>query len=362
MGQALAVRIRQNLTKLPDSFVPRMKGTPVTIKDIAKALNISVSTVSRALRNMPEIHPDTRKAVMKLAETLDYQPNQLAKNLARSATKTIGVIVPNLSYYFFSAALSSIEDEALQAGYSVLVCQSNELHSREVINIQNLLRGQVEGLLISLARDTDDCAHIERLLQKNIPLVLFDRHVNHLDAAKVIVDNYAAAFKATEHLIEQQCRRIGFLAGPPNLLISSQRLAGYLAALEKHGLASGPEMVFHCDYTPENAVAQVLAMTHQQPDGILTVSDRVAFPAINALKKAGFRIPDDLAVVSFNNEPNCEFLTPSLSSIEQPIEQMGRESVRLLRQQMETEGELLPKTTRVFDTRLIVRESSLRNK
>lgn len=143
-----------------------MKNSPVTIKDIARSLNISISTVSRALRGMPEIHIDTRNAVMRLAEELDYQPNQLAKNLAKSRTRTIGVILPNLSYYYFSAMLNSIEESALQAGYSVLVCQTNESYLREITNIQNLMRSQVEGFIISLSRDTDKYEHVERLAKK----------------------------------------------------------------------------------------------------------------------------------------------------------------------------------------------------
>ncbi|MCU0393328.1 MAG: LacI family transcriptional regulator [Thermoflexibacter sp.] len=341
-----------------------MKTTQITIKDIAKQLNISVSTVSRALRGMPEINPETRKAVIELAEKLDYQPNQLAKNLAKSSTKTIGVIVPNLSYYFFSAVLNSIEEAAMQAGYSVLVCQTNESRAKEVINIQNLMRGQVEGLLISLSRETDDCEHIHKLLQKNVPLVLFDRYMNDLDASKVIVDNHTAAFKATEHLIENQCDRIGFLAGPPHLLISNQRLSGYKAALEKHGIAFDSRYVFHCDYTKENAINQTLAMMelHPAPNGIFTVSDRVALATIFALKSKGYRIPQDVAIVSFNNEPVCEFLTPSLSSISQPIDTIGKESVRLLLEQIESKEDQLPKKISILETDLVIRESSVRVK
>jgi DNA-binding LacI/PurR family transcriptional regulator len=339
-----------------------MKGTQITIKDIAKKLNISVSTVSRALRGMPEIHADTRKAILDLAEALDYQPNQLAKNLAKSSTKTIGVIVPNLSYYFFSAVLNSIEEAAMQAGYSVLVCQTNESHAKEVTNIQNLMRGQVEGLLISLSRDTDNCEHIHRLLQKNVPLVLFDRYMNDLDASKVIVDNHAAAFKATEHLIQNQCDKIGFLAGPPHLLISNHRLAGYKSALAQYGMDFDERYVFYCDYTQENAIAQTLKMMRlpNPPNGIVAVSDRVAFPTIHTLKKQGIKIPEDVAVVSFNNEPACEFLSPSLSSISQPIDKIGKESVRLLLQQMEAKEEILPKSVSILETELIVRASSMR--
>lgn len=341
-----------------------MKITPVTIKDIARSLNISISTVSRALRGMPEIHPDTRKAVMRLAEELDYQPNQLAKNLAKSRTKTIGVIVPNLSYYYFSAMLNSIEESALQAGYSVLVCQTNESYLREITNIQNLMRSQVEGFIISLSRDTDNYEHVERLARKNIPLVLFDRYAESIDASKVIVDNQAAAYKATEHLIENGCRRIGFLAGPPQLLLSNQRIAGYREALANHGLNVGDQYVVHCDYTQENTIMQALTLMSlpQPPDGVVMISDRVAYPAMYAMNQKGLRIPDDVAIVSFNNEPVSAFFSPALSSVSQPIQEMGTETVRLLLKQLDAADDIpVAKETRVMETQLIVRASSLRS-
>lgn len=341
-----------------------MKAAPVTIKDIARTLKISISTVSRALRGMPEIHPDTRLAVTKLAEELDYQPNQLAKNLAKSRTRTIGVIVPNLSYYFFSAMLNSIEEAAMQAGYSVMVCQSNESYLREEAHIQNLLRSQVEGFIISLSQNTSNCAHVERLVRKNVPLVLFDRYADNFETTttKVIIDNHAAALRATEHLIENGCRRVAFLAGPPQLLLSNQRLAGYREALIKHGLDVNDQYVFHGDYSRENTLMQTLAMMSlpHPPDGLLTISDRMAYPAMYALKQKGIRIPDDVALASFNNEPAGAYLSPSLTSVHQPISEMGMETVRLLLQQLEATDSLPPIETKVFDTQLIIRESSVR--
>ena len=340
-----------------------MKNTPVTIKDIARSLNISISTVSRALRGLPEIHPDTRNAVVKLAEELDYQPNQLAKNLAKSRTKTIGVIVPNLSYYFFSAMLNSIEEAALLAGYSVLVCQTNESYLREITNIQNLLRSQVEGFIISLSRDTDTYEHVERLVRKNVPLVLFDRYAESIDASKVIVDNKIAAFKATEHLIENGCRRIAFLAGPAQLPLSNLRIDGYQTALAKHGLPVNNQYVFHCDYTQENTIIQTLAMMNlpQPPDGLVVVSDRVAYPAMYAIAQKGLRIPQDVAVVGFNNEPVSAFFSPALSSVSQPIQEMGIETVRLLLKQLDSTDNQVLRETKVMETQLIVRASSLRS-
>ncbi|MBC8083049.1 MAG: LacI family DNA-binding transcriptional regulator [Hymenobacter sp.] len=339
-----------------------MKSTPVTLKAIAQELNISLSTVSRALRGMPEVRADTRAAVHRLAAEMDYLPNQLASNLAHSSTKTIGVLMPSLSYHFYSALLNSIEDAAMQAGYSVLVCQANESHLREITNIQNLVRSQVEGFLIALARDTNSYEHIERLTRKNIPLVLFDRYADGIAASKVVIDNYAAAFNATEHLIANGCQTIGFLAGPPHLLLSNQRVAGYQAALAQHGLHGRPELLLHCDFTPENAVAQTLKLIsqHPTPDGLLVVSDRIAFPAMYVLRQEGVRIPDDLAIASFNNEPYAALQSPGLTSVSQPIQEMGVETVRLLLKQLNADSEQLPIETKVLSTQLVVRESSLR--
>lgn len=339
-----------------------MKNIPVTLKAIAQELNISQSTVSRALRDMPEVSANTRAAVHRLAAELDYLPNQLATSLVRRRTKTIGVLVPSLSYHFYSALLNSIEDAAMQAGYSVLVCQANESHLRESTNIQNLMRSQVEGFLIALARDTNSYEHIERLTRKKIPLVLFDRYAEGIAASKVIIDNHAAAFQATEHLIANGCQAIGFLAGPPQLLISNQRVAGYRAALAQHGLNGRPEHLLHCDFTQENAVAQTLKlMSHRPaPDGLLVASDRIAFPAMYVLRQEGIRIPDDLAIASFNNEPYAALQSPGLTSVSQPVQEMGFETVRLLLKQLKAESEQLPIETKVLPTQLVVRESSLR--
>lgn len=337
-----------------------MKTNTSTIKEIAYRLGISTSTVSRALRGLPEIKAETRAAVVRVAEELDYQPNLLAKNLAKSRTKTIGVVVPSLSYYFFSSALNSIEEAALQAGYSVMICQTNESYLREVSQIDNLLNSQVEGFIISLSRDTSHYEHIERLLRKKIPVVLFDRYAEGMATSKVIVDNKAAAFQATEHLIECGCQRLACLAGPSNLLISNQRLEGFKEALQKYQLPFHKQYVLHSDFSQENTMMQAFQLMNlpTPPDGLLTMSDRIAFSAMHALKQRGIRIPDDLAVVSFNNEPYCDFLTPSLTSVSQPIQEMGRYTVRLLLNQLEADN-FTPETV-TLKTQLMVRQSSIR--
>jgi DNA-binding LacI/PurR family transcriptional regulator len=338
-----------------------MKTNTSTIKEIAYQLGLSTSTVSRALRGLSQIKPETRAAVVRVAEELDYQPNMLAKSLAKSHTKTIGLIVPSLNYYFFSSVLQSIEETALQAGYSVMICQTGESYLREVSQIQNLLNSKVEGFIISLSRDTSQYEHIERLVHKKIPVVLFDRYIEGLEASKVIVDNQLAAFQATEHLIENGCKRLGFLAGPPNLLISNQRVEGFKAALQQHQLPFQKRYVLHSDFSQENTMMQTFNLMNlpDAPDGLLVMSDRIAFAAMHALKQRGLRIPADVAVVSFNNEPTCDYLTPSLTSISQPIQDMGREAVRLLLKQLDTDN-LLPETT-ILPTQLVVRGSSIRS-
>ena len=341
-----------------------MRKNQVTIKDIAQELKISISTVSRALRGMPEIHPDTRKAVTALAKDWDYQPNQLATSLVKSSTRTIGVIVPNAGYHFFSSVISGIEEAAAREGYSILLCQSNESYQRELVNIQDLTQGQVEGFIVSLSRETFDYAHFQRLLRKSIPLVIFDRYADEIPASKVIVDNRQAARQAVRHLIENGCRRIAYLAGPSNLQISNERLAGYKDALREAELPFDDHLVVHCDYTIENAMrhTNLLVSLRYPPDGILAVSDRIAMASMYALRQQKVRVPDDIAIIGFNDEPVSALMTPALSSVAQPTVQMGRMTVELLMQQIATSTQEFTPVTKVFETELKIRESSNRLK
>jgi LacI family transcriptional regulator len=338
-----------------------MKSQPVTIKDLARRLNVSVATVSRALRGLPDIHPDTRQAILDLAREWDYQPNQLATSLVKSRTRTIGVIVPNLGYYFFSSAINGMEEVAYGAGYSVLLTQSKESYERELTNLQDLARGQVDGLIVSISRETADYEHFRRLQRRGVPLVLFDRDCEALDVPKVLIDNRAAARQATDHLLENGCRRIAVLAGPAYLALTIQRLRGYRDALEARGLPFDETLIAYGDYSQVNAVE----LTHHlmglpdPPDGILGLSDRIAVGAMIALKQRGARIPDEVALVGFNNEPMSHLLSPGLTSVAQPVEDIGREAARLLLAQLQS-PDPLPPTVRVLPTHLVVRESSKR--
>ena len=336
----------------------------VTIKDLARHLNISVATVSRAMRDMPEIKAETRDAVLKLAKEWDYQPNILATNLVKNRTKTIGVIVPDLAYHFFASVIKGIEEEAFARGYSLLLTQTSELYERELTNVQNLSRGQVEGFIISLSQETTDYEHLKRLQRKGIPLVFFDRDADEVDVPKVMVDNVGAAYEATKHLIENGCKRIAFLAGPKNVTVSNQRQLGYENALKNSGLKIDKTLIVHGNYN----LQKVMELTNElfelknPPDGLVVVSDRLAVGAISALRLKKIRIPEDVAIVSFNDEPMCTIVTPTLTSVSQPTFEMGKMAMSLLINQINNPDALLKPDIIVFKTELKIRESSMRIK
>lgn len=330
----------------------------ITIKEIAKQLNISVSTVSRALRDTYDVSEATKKAVQELAKELDYEPNQLAKNLVKSSTKTIGVIVPNLGYYYFTAVIEHIEKAAHQAGYSVLISQSHENYEREVQNVQNMIQSRVEGVIISLTRETQDVMHLRRFHKHNIPFIQFDRYNDSAQAPKIIVDNALAAYNLTSHLIEQGAKRIAFLAGPENLSISNERIKGYKRALEENEISLPSEYVAHCDYSQKDIEqkAENLLNINPLPEAIISISDRIGFYLIHAINTRQLSVPKDIKIGSFNNEPLSALFNPPLTTIAQPVEEIGRLSVQHLLKQMKSEQ--FTDETVVVDTELFIRESS----
>lgn len=336
----------------------------VTIKDLARHLNVSVATISRALRDMPEIKPETRQAVLALAKAWDYQPNILATSLVKSRTKTIGVIVPDLAYHFFASVIKGIEEEAIARGYSLLLTQTSELYQRELINVQNLSRGQVEGFIISLSQETTDFEHLKRLQRKGIPMVFFDRDATDLDVSKVMVDNVSAAYEAVKHLIDNGCKRIAFLAGPTSVTVSNQRLEGYKNALRDSGYALEYSLIVHGEYSLQKAVESTnyLMSLPNPPDGLVVVSDRLAIGAMTALRARKISIPSQVALVSFNDEPVCSIITPTLTSVAQPTNEMGKLATMLLINQIEDTLGIFKPDVRVLKTELKIRESSQRLK
>ncbi len=331
---------------------------PATIKDIAKRLNISLSTVSRALRNASDVNPDTKKAVMALSEELNYQPNKLALSLRQKQTHTIGVIVPNLDYVL-SLMVRGIDEVALEAGFTVMVCQSNESFGREILNTRRLLESLVDGFIISVSSESKSFDHFKKIQERNLPVVVFDRVTPHLTAPSVRIDNEEGGFVATEHLIEQGYRRIAVLAGPENLGVSNSRMDGYLNALKKHKIKKDPALIVHCDFNQDYAyfaTLELLAMK-KRPDAIFTISDRMAIGAMLAIKKKGLRMPEDIGLVGFNNEPVTSLVTPSISSIEMPSFELGKAAAKLFIETMHNK-ENMDLEEKVLKPKLIVRESS----
>ncbi len=343
-----------------------MKYNPVTIKDIARELGISPSTVSRALKDHPDISPDTKKAVNQLATQLNYQPNTVALNLRQSKTNTIGVIIPEIVHFFFSTIISGIEDVAYRAGYNVILAQSNESQAREITDIKALFNSRVDGMLMSVSRETTNFDHIESILAKGVPIVFFDRVYNNPQLSKVIVDDFAGAKDATMHLIQQGCSRIAHIEGPPNLDISKQRLDGYKAALAEHNMKFQEELVTVCrsgSIEEGKEAALKLLNMKKRPDAIFASNDPTAMGAMVAIKEKGLKIPRDVAVVGFSNWLFSALMEPSLTTVDQPGFEMGQEAAKLLIRQIEKKGKdkedtEIPSETKILKTRLIIRDSS----
>lgn len=331
----------------------------ITLKDIAKKLGISISTVSRALKNHPDVNEETKKAVLKLAKSLDYEPNLLALNLLKKQSNLIGVIVPKLTYHLYAMVISGIEEVLEQEGYHLMICQTNESYLKEVAILKELNAIRPAGYLISLASETSDFEHLSQLRRKNIPLVLFNRDCEEIDCPKVIIDNRKAAFNATQHLIDQNYKRIAFLAGPENVQISNNRIEGFKEALVSKGLSYQPDYIRHANFDREDAISktnELLSLKHK-PDAVIAFSDQMAISAMLAIKMAGYSIPDDVAILGFNNEPGDQLMQPSLTSIDQPVYEMGKKAAEMLLSEIngkEVSNEV------VLQSKLITRSSTLK--
>jgi len=341
---------------------PARKRHQTTISDVAKVLGVAPSTVSRAMNGHTDINANTRQAILEVARQLDYQPNLLAQSLKSSETNTIGVVIPDIERPFFATAVSGIQQVAAEAGYRVMICQSKESYQTEVSNVQALVASRVDGLLICHSRETENFDHVKAPASRGIPVVHFDRVSDEVDSAKVILDDWHAAFILTEHLIEQGCRRIAILAGPESLLISRQREAGYLSALQKHGLPVLDELRAHINFRPEAAEAALatwLALP-EPPDAIFAINYTNAFDLILALKQRNLRVPQDVAIVGFGDEFLAALIEPGLTTIDLHPYRIGQQAARLFLEQVQQKEHFQPRTF-VIAGDLVVRQSSLKN-
>ncbi|WP_319501287.1 LacI family DNA-binding transcriptional regulator [uncultured Draconibacterium sp.] len=335
-----------------------MRKPNLTINDIAKALNISKSTVSRALRDTHDINPKTKLRVLEFAAKHDYHPDILAQSLRSRSTKTIGVIVPAYNIPFYSTAIGGIQDYAMKMGYNVIVCHSNEQYEIEIKNVEALLNAGVEGIIISVARDTEKNEHIKKLKNKGIPLVLFNRVIEDFKSAKVVVNDYYGAKNMVDYLIKTGCKKIAHITGPNNLLLSNNRKEGYLDALKDGGIEINEELIVEGDFTIQSGIrcTEKLLEDNEGIDAVFAVCDAVAFGTMKVLKKRGIRIPQDISVAGFTNEPMAELVEPSLTTVKQPIYEVGETASKLLFAQLKDPD--LPAELCVLETTLEIREST----
>ena len=332
-----------------------MTKTQITIVDIAKKLNISPSTVSRALKNHPDISKKTIEIVKQCAEEMHYKPNEMAFNLRLKRNNTIGVIVPEIVHYFFSSIVSGIEEVAYNEGFNLILYKSDENCKKELKITDALINARVAGVLSSLSKETSTYDHFQQILDNDIPLVFYDRICIGIRTDRVVVDDYAGAMQAVEHLIETGCRRIAFYSSPLHLEISKNRKNGYLDALRKHNIKVDESLMYVCD-TREAAInltPEVLSRS-DRPDAFFAINDHCASGILYAVKKAGYRIPEDISICGFSGGDLALACDPMLTTVEQHGYEVGKTAARLLIDKIRgtTNGQY---TNRIIKTKLMVR-------
>jgi DNA-binding LacI/PurR family transcriptional regulator len=334
----------------------------VTIKYIAEALGISISTVSRALHDAYDVSPETRKKVMALAEQLDYNPNPFAVSLVKHETKIIGVLLPEIATPYFSMIVKGIQDVAYGAGYNVMFFISDESVEREKNILKRLSINMLDGLLASMSIETTHTEHFQKLIGKGLPTIFFDRVPDDIATSKVVQDDYHGAYNITEHLIQQGCRRIVHLAGPKHLQNAKLRLQGYLNALEKYDIKPQKQYIIHSGFSQEDGFRDTSIVVGLKPllDGIFAVNDRKAIGAMLALRRYGFKVPNHVALVSFGNTPIAEVVMPNLTTVVQSAYEIGAKSCQLLFDYIKNPA-MEPQTV-VMPSQLIIRASSLRGR
>ena len=332
-----------------------------TIYDIAEKLNITASSVSRALNNSSYVNEETKKLILKTAAEMNYRPNSLASNLRKGQTKTIGVVVPRINQNFFANVISGIEDTTYQKGYNIIICQSNESYEKEIKCINTLIHQHVDCIVISISAETMDYKHLQNVQDHGIQLIQFDRVADDLETLKVINDNEQASQEAVSHLIEQGYSRIALLEGPQSLNIFRQRKAGYLAALQRHGLPIIDELIVENAWTKElgaEATRKLLSLP-QPPDAIFaSTSDFSALGVLEVATAMGFKVPTQLGILGYSNEAFTEITSPSITTIDQFSVYMGKTVANLYFQEMENKDTVVVPKIISIKPKLMVRSST----
>ncbi|KAA9037766.1 LacI family transcriptional regulator [Ginsengibacter hankyongi] len=332
----------------------------MNLKQLAKELNLSISAVSKALRDSHEISPATKKAVLAKAKELNYQVNPFASGLRKQKSKTIAVIIPEVVNDFFGPVINGIESIAQEKGYHVLIYLTHEVEQKEVAIINLLQNGRVDGVMISISAQTSDTTHLEALKEKGIPLVFFDRIVERINAPKVITDDYNSGAVATNHLIENGCQRIAFVSLPNKLTITQKRMNGYLDALKNIHIKKDNSLILFCngDEHKDKDLIRNLLKRKDRPDGIFASVEKLAIITYEVCEELNLNIPADVKVICFSNLKTAGLLNPSLTTITQPAFEIGREAASILFKLIEKKGHhfLLEKTT--INSKLIKRIST----
>lgn len=333
-----------------------------TIIDIAKELNTTPATVSRALSNHPGISEKTKQSVQSTASKLNYKRNRIASSLRSGKTHVIGVIIPSAEINFFGSVVHGIESVANSNGYNVLLFQSNESREFEEKGLETFLTARVDGILVSLAKDTIDYSHFTEIKKRGIPLVFFDRTSDDLGIDSVVIDDFKGAYNATEHLIQQGYRKIAHISGPKHLKNFHDRIKGYMEALQANKIKLDPELIYPGNISIESGKtgAEYFLSLSNPPDAIFAAEDFTALGAISKLKEKHIRIPREMGIIGFANELFGEHISPSLSTVDQQTIRMGKSALNLLVDIMEKKEKHINQKI-VLDPLLIVRQSSLRN-
>jgi len=338
-----------------------MKFESATIKDIARALNLSTSTVSRALRGSYEISSETKKLVLEYAEKINYRPNPIALSLKERRSRALGVVVSEIANDYFSQAINGIESIAYNRGYHVIITQSHESAARETVNVEHLASRGVDGLLVSVSAESVDYSYLKELHDKGLPIVFFDRIVDEIETHKVVANNYLGAFHATEHLIYQEFKNIAHITSSPTLSITRERLDGYKAALEKHNLPYNESLVKYCDHggmiseEVEDAIKE-LYKNKVKPDALFAGGDRLTTVCFGILKR--LKLIKEEGFTGFTNTNLGDLFSPPLTAIRQPAFEIGQVATELLIQIIESKRPVTEFQKKILETTLVIRESS----
>lgn len=339
-----------------------LKGKEVTIYDIATALNISIATVSRALKNDPVVNKKTKKKVFEQAEQMGYRTNHVARNLRNQHTNTIGIIVHELNSNFITSVLAGVEKVTTEAGYDLIIAHSSENFTKEIANARNLFEKRVDGLIASLSFDTKNLDHFKPFTNKGVPVIFFDRVEQDGNNTVVIIDNRLCGYQATQHLIEQGCKRIVHVTSSLRRNVYSQRFMGYKDALSNAGIPFDESLLIVNDLSERAGIDSAMQMLKMKPlpDAAFITNDFVAAVCMRTLKENDIKIPEDIAIVGFNNDAIGKLIEPALTTINYPGTEMGEIAAHNLINHLKGIGNIQNTNTIIIRSNLIIRKSSLK--